>query len=709
MLAVQWQFLCATVIYDDEPLRNNALPADTGRVVRNVVVEEEDNPFKKVIVRSDTDTITNFPRHRGEKDYSSYILDRRYRATNDSALPWYRNVFVQVGTGFEQMVPPSKAYHFDALTQAHGGLGIQLNSYHSLRGMLQASLGYQKKYNRMFARLSVKLDHLFDWTSYFDGYRADRLFGISTIAGVGAQYSFLNNTGKRGKSFEAHVGAQLRFFTGPHGTMNVEPFIGVGTDQCDLSRNSEWNWRRYDIFYGINVNYVYYFSNHLSRAARMRQLSRENASERKVPNRRKDALTDSLLLSWQSPWVLEYSGGINFTDASDLPLVQTMGHNVTFSLGKWFSPVIGLKGSLHSRTLKWRQEESRSGTALYQTDYNTQYYSARAEGMFNPLGFSRRFRWDAPFGAYLLLGGEFGWFIKEQSGRSLHCRSEAYTAGLHLWTRLAEGVQVFLEPRWMYNVYKIPYSNVNWKGKFSDNTYSINLGLTAISVPPRFRRRRADGADIGHGSLSVGVGLGSNVIQNVLNLKGSTAFPWNTHAFASYKFDQTSGIRLSFEFFTRPSSAKTNYTDYNMRLSQDGYAPVLRNGQWNHNYRIGLLSLGYNADMGSLFAGRQVTESLFRLEGFLGPAVMFFFGEGGGLDQKESLREGHKAMLDDNVDGNTYFAINVGAMLSTRLSPHIRLTLTPQVNYVPNLRLPTLNMTRLRLFEHLDLGVQYSF
>lgn len=635
-----------------------------------------------------------------------YILDRRYRPENDSSLKWYRNLFLQAGVGIEQMVPPKGNYHFDALTQAHGALGIQLNSYHSLRGVLHASLGYQKEYDRMFAKIGGRIDHLFDWTSYFEGYRPDRLFGISSIIGVGAQYAGLNQMRRRGKSFESHVGMQLHFYTGPHGIINLEPYIGVGTDNFDLSRNQ--NWRRYDVFYGIGLNYVYYFSNHLSRAARMRLLEKGKGLGRTIRDSQRNALTDSVLLSWQAPWIVEYSAGANVTDATDLAMGETLGHNVTFSVGKWFSPVIGLKASLHSRTLKWRKENSMSGDVQYETDYMTQYNSGRVEGMFNPLGFSRKFSWDSPFGGYLVVGGEFGWFIKEQSEKSLHCRSEAYTAGLHLWARLSEGLHVFVEPRFVHNVYKIPYTNVQWNKRFSDNTLGVNLGLTAVSVPPKFRKRHESMSDEYFHHLTVGIGGGANMIQSIKRLKGFSSFPWNAHAFASYNIDYVSGVRLAFEFFSRPVSDMSSYNDYNMQLPSEGYAPVMRNGQWNHNYRMGVLSLGYNVDLANAFAGRQI-DPLFRLEGFLGPAIMFIFGEGGTLDKKEPLREGHDVRLLEKVDGKTYFAVNVGSKLSARLTSRLRLTLTPQVNFVPNLKMSSLNMTRLKLFEHLDLGVQYSF
>jgi len=647
--------------------------------------EVEDNPF--LIKGGKKREPVDSAKMKGQMDPRIYILDKRYIAKGDSTLPWYRNMFLQLGAGFEQMVPPASDYQFDALTSFHLGLGLQLNKYNSLRLMAHGALGYQKRYDRMFAKGGLRLDHLYDWTSYFDGYRSDRLMGVSTIVGLGVQRSALNRMGRRGNSIEGHGGLQLRFYTGPHGVLNIEPYIGVATDNMDLSDNR--NWRRYDIFYGANLNYVYYFSNHLSRATRMR-LEKANR--------------DSVLLKWQAPWFFEFSSGPNLLGESDLKSSDTMGHNITLSVGKWFSPVIGVKASAMFRTLTWRKETSHALTTDYVTRYNTQYYSGRLEAMLNPLGFSKNFHWDAPAGFYLLAGGEYGWFIKEQSGRSLHCRSEAYTAGLHLWARLATGVSVFIEPRFMHNVYKIPYNNVLWNQRFSDNTYGVNIGLTASTIKPE--KKTETPSDIK--KIVLGAGGGINLMQETSYLEGEKHFPMNAHLFAEYRFNHVSGIRLGFDFLLKQSSSMTSFYDYNMSAPEAGYAPIMRNGLWNHSYRIGFLALDYSINLGNALSGYK-GNSIFQLEAFAGPALMVLFGEGGSLDGRELLMSGHEARVATKVDGVMRLAVNAGTKLSAQITPHIALTLTPQLHYVPNMKVVSIGNTRRTFFESLDFGIQYGF
>ena len=620
-----------------------------------------------------------------------YILDKRYIAGGDSTLKWYRNLFLEAGAGVEQMIAPAKDYHFDALTQARFGLGIQLNKYNSLRAMAHASLGYQKVYDRQFAKWGLRVDHLFDWSSYFDGYRPERLFGISTVVGAGFQRSGLGSTGRRGNSLEGHMGLQLQFYTGPHGIIGVEPYLGFASDNMDLSENR--NWRKYDAFYGVNLNYVYYFSDHLTRAARKRLTGSE----------------DSTLISWQAPWFFEFSGGANLFEGSDLPTSETLGHNVTASVGKWFSPVIGLRASAAVRTMTWMKETRVAVPLEYVTHYNTQYYGGRLEALFNPLGFLKTFSWESPVGAYLFAGGEYGWFMKDQGSRTLHCRSEAYTAGVHLSARLSDALRVFVEPRFIHNVYKIPYRNVNWNQRFSDNTYGVNIGLTATAVSPKFRRLPAEGEPAATAYRWLfGVGGGMNLRQVTSSLEGDRSFPLNAHAFAEYRFDRMSGARLGFDFLIHPVSAISSYVDYNMQLPDVGYAPVYRTGQWNHSYRMGFVSLDYALDLGAAMAGSK-TRQLFSMEVFAGPALVFLFGEGGTLDGKELLQAGHEVRLRHTIDGTMCFAANAGVTLAAHVGRNWAITLTPQLHYVPNMKVQGLESTYRSFFESLDLGVQYGF
>ena len=114
---------------------------------------KEDNPFavpdslrkRRNLVNKDSLTVVNA---------LDYVMDTRYLAPGDSLNKprWYRDLFLQVGMGIENMFPPTKGYKFNTLNTFHFGVGKQLGKHHSLRLLVNAALGYQQDYDRMYLR-----------------------------------------------------------------------------------------------------------------------------------------------------------------------------------------------------------------------------------------------------------------------------------------------------------------------------------------------------------------------------------------------------------------------------------------------------------------------------------------------------------------------------------------------------------------------------
>ena len=273
-----------------DPLANKkekALPPDS-------LGEVEDNPFL-----TDDDKKTREPvdsaKIKGFEDYAKYIMDIRDRGINeDNHKHWFDNLYLQAGAGAEQIIPFSDNFRFDPMTTGHFAVGIQVGKYNSFRLKVHGGLGYQKYYDRMYGRLGFKVDHVFDLSSFLEGYQPTRMLGIGTVLGFGAQKAKLNNyKGKWGNAVEGHGGLQFRFYTGPNGYLNVEPYLGLASDQVDLSELD--NWRRFDVLYGVNINFVYYLTNHLSRQARARQIEAVHPDNRNDTRCKKKTLKNLII------------------------------------------------------------------------------------------------------------------------------------------------------------------------------------------------------------------------------------------------------------------------------------------------------------------------------------------------------------------------------------------------------------------------------
>lgn len=669
-----------------------------------------------------------------------YIMERRYKSNGEEfTRKWDDHLFLQVGMGVEQMVPPGDGYSFNTLSSVHVGVGKQFNKYNSFRLLLKGAWGYQQAKDRLFTKYGVQLDHLYSLSSYFSGFRPSRLMDVSTIFGIGAQYSklsyknilFEEETRKKieefesmgeyeeadllrmtlpkdrsGVSFEGHIGAQFRFFTGPQGYINLEPYIGLATDKMDLSENM--NWRKIDIFYGLNLNYIYYIHNNLSPRERLRF----------IRNRRgEDWLTaDSTVQEWQQPWIFEYSNGVNFLMGSQLSSGETMGHDFSVGIGKWFSPVIGLRVTGAVRQMTWNKgympiEIEGEIDKGYVTNLHNIYKGVRMEAMLNPLGFLKNFSWDAPFGAYLVGGVEYGWVDKYQAER-LSTRSEAYTGGLHLWYKLSEGLHFFIEPRYMHYIYKLPYTNVTWNRLFSDDCFSVSIGVSMSNRSSKFRFYDV-GRDIVHFSkLHAGIGGGFNLIQTKTSYEAQSGFAYNGMAFVEYEFNRKHGVRGAFEYVSMSHSGIEKYYDYNMDGSvaeSPEQTKVERIGLWSHAFKLGLASVGYFANLSNLLCGENVNRR-FELSAFIGPTVVIPLGDSAEPSPDEPILQNHEIELAEPFDkGGITLGGHFGLKLRAKVMPHVSLYVAPTLYLINGITMPSVDFLSVKYMQTLNLGVQYDF
>lgn len=631
-----------------------------------------------------------------------YVMERRYLPHGEHfTRRWDDHLFIEAGAGVEQMVPPGDGYRFNPLTTAHIGVGKQLNRLHSVRLTANGAFGYQQDKDVVFVKMGGRIDHLFSLSSYIGGYNPSRLLDVSTVLGVGAQYSRLKQYGMSGMSYFAHMGLQLRFFTGPQGYLNIEPYYGLATDKMDLSHHR--NWRKVDMFYGANINFIYYIHNNLSPESRSRFMSRRSENN--------SLSADSVPQSWRAPWFVEFSKGINMVKSPSLGVGQTMGHETALSVGKWLSPAIGLRATVSMRSATWRKEtieaqEEGDMQPAKERQWHSVYGGVRVDALLNPLGLNPNYRWESRFGFYLVGGIEMGRIMKYQQ-KHLSCRSETYSGGLHLWANLGGGVQLFVEPRYSHYIYKVPYSNVDWNKRFSDDGYTISAGLTVTHRERRFRNNRPHNADLPLRRISFGLGGGTGLLTTKGGYAGDKAMTFGGQVFAQYVFSPLMAARIAFELTGAKGSSEERFADYNLDAMGEGYTPVYRRGLWTHSYTLGLVSAQFALNLSRALYGSQAGRT-FSVELLAGPTMSMAISRKSELSASERLQAGHRCVLADSYSKQTGFGANVGVKLNARLGSHVGLYLAPTVYFLGDIDLPGLQLLKTKHIETINLGVQYS-
>lgn len=692
-------FLCCLMFFVCSAIEAQEVKQPVDVLVKDTTENGEDIDIQ--YLRNDTTTKSRKNMAKGI-DAMDFVLDKRFLNHGEGfTRRWDDHLFLEIGAGVEQMIPPADNYRFQPLTTMHLGLGKQFNKYHSLRLIGEAAYGYQQDKNHIFVKLAGKADYLFSFSSYFNGYNPSRLLDASAVIGAGYQISQIGRNNK-GNSYEGHLGLQLRFFTGPQGYFNIEPYVGIASDKMDLSKNR--NWRQYDLFYGARLSYIYYIHNNLSPESRLRFM--------KARKKHNTLSADSMSMqSWRIPWFLEFSNGLSFVKTPQTSLSNSMGHEVTIAVGKWLSPVIGLRVSASSRMSTWdvqTQPEKIEPTyhPAYEQQLNNIYASGRVEALFNPFGFNKNYNWDSPFGMYFVAGAEMGWLWKYEKD-ALSCRSEAYTAGVHLWARLADGLQVFMEPRLSHNIYRVPYSNVNWEKLFSDDSYTLNMGLTVQTCNRRFRPSRGGDDDGRKSYLVVGLAGGTNLIQYRQSYKGS-GLGYNGLAYVEYHLNRVSGVRFSFEYAQLTKKCLSSFYDYPTSDLSSTAGRVSRTGLLDLNYSVSMTSLDYIVNLtNAMYGFRPGRLAEFYL--YLGPTLFNRMGRKAELDGSERLQEGHVVKIPENKAPKSTYGVNGGLRLQFNIGNHLGVFFSPHVYILSKDLMPEYSMLRFRFVETLNLGVQYRF
>lgn len=658
-----------------------------------------------------------------------YIMDTRYRTYGESfSKKWSDHLFLEVGAGFQRIDAPDENYEFGTMTVLHGSIGKQFNKYHTLRGTLIGGWAYQKKTDVRFLKAGIKLDHIFDWSSYISGYNPTRMMSVSSVIGIGTQYSHLGRMQGNTMCYEGHAGVQLKFYTGPYGAVTFEPYAGLGTDLYDLSANSSkrsQNWRDFDLFYGFSIGYVYYLNNNLSKESRMSLI--ENRAETDplflapgdsvyLASRNMDKLSKKTTLrSWSKPWFFEFTNGFSVLNSRNFQYLKTLGSEVTISAGKWLSPVIGLRLSTVSRESTWKTiktpaKETPYYTPEYKEKQRQTYAGFRLEAMFNPFGFKKDFSWDSKFGGHLLLGGEMGWIhrYKYQGVKRLSCESQTYTAGINAWMKLTDGLQAFVEPRLIRYEYKLHYRGAVMDEHIAGHEGTINVGLRVSTVAKKFRTWEPKAVYIDL-PISVGGSLGTNFTQTTSSYKGGHGWNYNLQLFAQYQFNAVSGVRLAYERVSMANSSMGSYSLYSKndagKLKYEGS----RKGLFNNRYNFNLVSFDYNINLTNAFAGYDIMRNI-ELEAFVGPTIAMYKGATQELDGDERVEQGYEARYSkDFGKSQTKIGLNGGLKLKYNLNDNMSVFFSPTLYWIGDMNVSRRNFLYVKYFETLNVGMQYNF
>lgn len=621
-----------------------------------------------------------------------YVLEGRYVAPfKDFKEERLKNVFIFGSAGIHQIMPV-KGWKFIPMANITLGAGKEVYPGHTVRLGADFGLALQRVTKSKLFQFGVKAEHLFNVTNYLNGYKATRPFEVSTLLGLGVHNSYLNWKDNVVVP-ELHAGMQFKIFAGPYADINIEPYIGITSDKMDHSKSR--NWRNFDLFYGAQITLTHYLGN------RMHYGVGGDDTERSY-------------IDAGTPWFVGTGMGINFLGTKEQDFFNTKGHEFTASLGKWFAPFYGVRGSLFMRSSNIETEETHitAKDLTYNIDRHSTYYGGRLDLMINPLGFSRNFSWNAPFGVNLLVGAEAGWQKRCYVDNQRNTKSIGITAGAQLWTRISDNVQFYVEPRYSMNI-----NNRKWKGTYFDKRINYLSGFTVdagINVLLRAAERERDNEGniikTPMPRLLVGVLGGLPMTMNYNGIyQEHRELNYDITVYGERRFDSYHGMRFSLARLALSRPALYDY--YAINLNGKEISTTQEEGIWNRTFNLGLATLDYTLSLSNLFSGKA--KRAVEVDAFVGTGLAFMLTQDASIYSSEpTVADGYINVYADKYKFNPNMAFDAGCKFEFHASDRLSIIAMPMVYFIHNLNMPGFSQQKFmkyRMVESLKFGLQYEF
>ena len=523
-----------------------------------------------------------------------FSMDRHHRYMGD--IMKQGNTYIDFGAGL-MAVKHLNQNATEPLTTLHLRVGRQFNPLHSARVGLTGGIGYMRSGangdgpQTLNATYGAEADYLFSLSSYLLGYRPERPLEVSPFIGIGFNQAILGSGNNRTTahdlkesafSYNLHAGVQLKIFAGPYAALTAEPFMQLSSPGIDLSDQGS-NWHRYNVSYGLNLSYIYYFNNLLTPPSLTGDFKRRfGEGERWLQGSDEDK-------AQRRPLFFHYGAGIAaYNTFDDLRWAKTAGPTYSIGFGGWLSSAIGLRTTVHVANGSWAEKNDKINMMGYA--------SLSVDALLNPLGFTRRYDWESSVGLTMIAGYETGLLKMTNTGDHDRSNVMGYHLAVQPWVRLSHDTRLFFEP--MYSLLIHRQGSENRK---RDDQVTLKMGIELLMGDRQDAKAETTGGILPSGYY-IGIGGGWNAtVKKWRYADYSAGFPKNAMLMAGYHFNEYSGIMLNEEYQTD--------------------AVQLANGE-EQRWKNWMTSVDYQLNVSNYFTGYQPRRR-WNLSVMLGPTVAF--------------------------------------------------------------------------------------
>lgn len=542
---------------------------------------------------------------------------------------------------------------------------------HALRGRLSyAKLHRRHAYDVKSA--SMELHYLVNLTNYVRGYSPTRLLTFSLYGGLGGRLTAHDN--ERTKSPFLLLGGQVDLSLGNNVGLSLQPYVGAIRDEYFLHKESSSSF--YQFMYGFNANVQFDFQ------------------RRRFQTHRLDS----------SAIYVETSLGATFPRTGQAS--TGLGNAYALSIGYWPNRILGVKASIIGIDYVWNKQKTEKVLIAMQQvhgTYTTRNYAGigggRVEVMLDPFNFSQKWRENRFFDVDFSIGPEYGRFAK--SGESLVTRYWAATVAAQVLYKVpkAPNAMIFLEPRYSWMFYKIPYANTDNELRKKERLFLLSAGVRiSRDMPvPKYAEEDYYHGDTARNFARLSWG-GMRIIQRYTTISGSYKLNNSIQASAGRDFNAWATAALQFDYSLYCTSSIQSY-----RVNI-GSTPKSYQGLWDINYHLITLRAMYGLPINSLLGyHRHERAQRLRLNLLTGPAYTWKVRGGNRLSKGEMAGGDNPTLssLPKRKHSNFGWALAIQARMSIKSNWGI--VLEPMGEY----HFGNGSVERLFLYNH--IGAIYTF
>lgn len=636
-------------------------------------------------------------------DARKFLGQKRFVPENETFIKkkrWHDHMYVDLAGGVQWFdnTEGSRRLKNGFLGMAY--LGLDLTSVHGVRlgvGMNRFTDGTSKK---DFSNFEVRGDYLCNFSSLLNGYNPKRWLDISTVTGLSYYRCTLDDLADN--ALGVNLGLQLLIKAGSNTGVTVEPMMAVVTDGFDLKKNN--NRHGTNLTYGVKVGLKYIFTD-------------ANLSWPK----------DTARYLLKNTFV-ETSIGGNFAPNSVLDMGRTVGSKYTVSMGKWFTPGIGVKVGVTAAENRWKPSvtsvdisnpnDDEIRIKQYRREELQTHTGVRFEAMLNPLGFgapenyTRYARWQFN----LSFGGELGWMMKgdydnEGTAQNLKCDYMGLTAAAQFLCQVEKDVAFFVEPRYTLLNYDIPYENrPDLSEEYNDNLFSISAGIRMYAPTVADRMKKTELIRLFQPGFFAEAEVGMcNFLQlrrfedagAKVGLAGGVA--------AGYRINPIFSAKARLSFAKASVSNLYDYKEY-VELPTGEQYPFTYYGLWERNLSMMSLAALLELDLSTLYMGYDITRR-FNLKVAAGPTLVGVIGSSDKLYDRENPI-GNTIEIADGSPNDATVGFEVGATIAASITENLQLYLSPRANFFSRKLIEKDSDTGMSSWPGLfttTIGASYSF